>query len=98
MTRRISRELIKHLEWNPNQEESNIKPLQRTPVNGPTRLQSTAQSKVYIDDILKGKAFYNIDMPTALQHALDFAGENGYVATMPELITTESKADNNYNF
>jgi hypothetical protein len=53
---------------------------------------------ISIDDILKGKTFYDGNMPTALQQALDFAGPNGYVATMPELIAAKLKASDDHDF
>ena len=57
---------------------------------------------VNIDDLINyGKTFYSkekkdgkyIGVAVALQQALDFAGPNGYVATMPELIAAKLKAD-----
>jgi len=99
MTRIIPRELIKHLEWSPGQEVP-----QRSPVN-PTP-QPHHQMAVSIDDILQGRTFYSekkkgsmyIGVAVALREALDFAGEDGYVATMPELIAAKLKADNNHDF
>lgn len=32
-----------------------------------------------------GKVFYDHDLPTALEHAKEYAGEDGHVATLPEI-------------
>jgi len=105
MTRIIpDKELEKYIQatgWMPGQEVP-----QRTPVNNPTRSQSTPQGLISIDDILKGKTFYSekkkdgnyIGVSVALQEALDFAGTNGYVATMPELIAAKLKAEKSHDF
>ncbi|RLE38355.1 hypothetical protein DRJ17_04215 [Candidatus Woesearchaeota archaeon] len=62
---------------------------------------------VNIDDLINyGKTFYSEEMKrimhigvaVALQQALDFAGPNGYVATMPELIAARLKVDENHDF
>ena len=59
-----------------------------------------------IDDILKGTTFYSneqkdgkyIGLPIALEQALEHAGSNGIVATMPELIAAKVKADKSHKF
>ncbi|RLE38357.1 hypothetical protein DRJ17_04225 [Candidatus Woesearchaeota archaeon] len=62
---------------------------------------------VNIDDLINyGKTFYSeekkgkmhIGVAVALQQALDFAGPNGYVATMPELIAAKLKVDESHDF
>jgi len=92
MTRIIPRELIKHLEWIPGQE-----PLQQEPV--PQVIPPSQQNSLfYIDDILKGTPFYDDKLPIALQKTLEFAGEGGIVATMPELIAAKIEADKSHDF
>ncbi len=60
-----------------------------------------------VDDILGGKPFYSdkknpkgllIGIPVALKEALDYAGETGIVATMPELIKAKIKANKSHKF
>jgi hypothetical protein len=79
----------------------------RQPVNNSNRIQSvTSQSIVNIDDILKGKTFfsekkkdgYYIGLAVALGEALDYVGTDGYVATMPELISAKLKAEKSHDF
>jgi hypothetical protein len=101
MTRIIpNKELEKYIQatgWKPGQE---------VPIINPTITPSVAQSMINIDDILKGETFYSvknkdgnhIGVSVALQEALDFAGTNGYVATMPELITAKLKAEKSHDF
>jgi hypothetical protein len=88
--------------WIPGQEV----PI-RQPVNNPNRTQPvTSQNIVNIDDILKGKTFYSekkkdgnyIGVAVALQEALDYVGTEGYVATMPELISAKLKAEKSHDF
>ena len=79
----------------------------RKPVNNPNRTQPvTSQSIVNIDDILKGKTFFSekkkdgnyIGLAVALGEALDYVGTDGYVATMPELISAKLKAEKSHDF
>ncbi|MCF7859200.1 MAG: hypothetical protein K9N07_07745 [Candidatus Cloacimonetes bacterium] len=79
----------------------------RQPVNNPNRTQPiTSQSIVNIDDILKGKTFFSekkkdgnyIGLAVALGEALDYVGTDGYVATMPELISAKLKAEKSHDF
>jgi hypothetical protein len=71
----------------------------RQPINNPNRTQPVMpQNMVNIDDILKGKMFYESNLPDALQQALDHAGSTGYVATMPELIAAKVKAGDDHDF
>jgi len=97
MTRIIpDKDLEKYIQatgWVPGQEV----PI-RKPVNKSTRPQLTPQSMINIDDILKGKTFHDGNMSTALQQALDFAGPNGYVATIPELIAAKLNAGDDHDF
>ncbi|MCF7859202.1 MAG: hypothetical protein K9N07_07755 [Candidatus Cloacimonetes bacterium] len=80
--------------WIPGQEI----PL-RQPVNNPNRTQpAMPQNMVNINDILKGKMFYDGNLADALQQALEHAGSTGYVATMPELIAAKVKAGKNHDF
>ncbi len=61
-----------------------------------------------VDELIdSGKTFYNdekryhyfcMGVSVAFQEALDFAGFNGYVATMPELIAAKLKADKSHDF
>ncbi|MAG47366.1 hypothetical protein CL617_02070 [archaeon] len=83
MTRIIPYELIKHLEWTPDQEV----PSQPKPV------QPLSNNPMYdLDDILKGRTFHSeerddngnyIGVVIALQEALDYVGDKGIIATMP---------------
>ena len=69
-------------------------------------LRKKSGPAVNIDDILKGKTFHSVEEKdgkriggaVALQKALDFAGSDGYVATMPELIAAKVKADKSHDF
>jgi hypothetical protein len=71
----------------------------RQPINNPNRTQPIMpQNMVNIDDILKGKMFYDSNLPDALQQALDHTGSTGYVATMPELIAAKVKAGDDHDF
>ena len=97
MTRIIPYDLIKHLEWAPGKEI----PAQPDPIQ-----YSLDNRKYSIDDILKGETFYSnerdgkkyIGIPIALQQALEHAGEEGIVATMPELIAAKAKAEKSHEF
>jgi len=100
MTKIIPRELIKHLEWIPGQENP------QEPVID-SRPQSIRQKEVSIDDILKGKTFFSdkkdvndksIGLAVALKESLEYVGSNGYLGTMPELIAAKLKADNHHDF
>ena len=91
MKRIIPRELIKHLEWAPGQDSPEQQVI--SPIVHPAL--SPAFS---IDDILNGTVFYDASMPTALRQALDYAGTNGIVATMPEFIAAKAKADKGHAF
>ena len=60
-----------------------------------------------VDDLINnGQPFYSdqkdgdkyVGLPIALEQALNHAGTNGYVATMPELIAAKLKAGKNHNF
>ncbi|MAG52586.1 MAG: hypothetical protein CMH62_01350 [Nanoarchaeota archaeon] len=97
MTRIIPYELIKHLEWTPGQEI----PAQPEP------LQPALDTRDYsLDDILRGKTFYSnerdgekyVGLPIALEEALNYAGDEGIVFTMPELIAAKVKADKSHEF
>jgi hypothetical protein len=96
----IPRDKIKHLEWNP--ENGTPTP----PVVTPPNTTSTQASRYSLDDILKGKTFYNADknsagnyigVAIALQQALDYATPEGIVATMPELIAAKIKAESTHD-
>ena len=92
MTRIIPPELIKHLEWKPGQE------LPEQPQPEPTIPTVQHTSKYNIDDVIKGKTFYDSKLPVALRQALEHAGPEGIVATMPELIAAKLKADKKHDF
>ena len=91
MTRLIPRELIKHLEWVPGQQP----PKQEPPV--PVSIPQNS-SQYSLDDILHGRTFYDGKLPVALRQALEYAGREGIVATMPEFIAAKIKADKSHNF
>ncbi len=100
MTRIIPYELIKHLEWDPGKEMPNSQ-------NSEKPSQPGQQRTFGIDDLVRnGKAFYSnekedgnrIGVAVALQQALDYAGENGIIVTMPELIAAKVKADKEHDF
>ena len=61
-----------------------------------TKHENTSQYS--IEDILKGQPFYDDNLSDALQQALDHAGSDGIVASMPELIVAKIKADENHDF
>jgi len=95
MTSIIPRELIRHLEWSPGQEEPqkpSPKPIQQTK---PQNISS-------IDTLVReGKPFYSaerdgsgkfIGAARSLEQALGYATNEGIVASMPYLIAGKSKA------
>src|SRR3989344_5291088 len=94
---RIPRELIRHLEWSPGQEV----PVIDAPKPAPAPAVDTA--KFSIDDLINnGKHFYsnkqnsdgsNVGVPIALREALEYAGSEGIVPSMPYLIAGKAKAD-----
>ena len=98
MTRIIPYELIKHLEWTPDQEV----PSQPKPV------QPLSNNPMYdLDDILKGRTFHSeerddngnyIGVVIALQEALDYVGDKGIIATMPEMIAAKVQAEKEHDF
>ena len=86
MTRIIPYELIKHLEWTPDQEV----PSQPEPV----QLKPTEQIVFSIDHLINnGNEFYNTNLPTALEEAINSIGKNGVIASMPYLIAGKAQAD-----
>ena len=91
MTRIIPRELIKHLEWAPGQAH----PVQPTPSQ---IVASVGSSSFSIDDILNGTTFYDASMPAALRQAIEYTGNSGIVANMPEFIAAKAKADKDHEF
>jgi len=65
------------------------------------------EKNISIEDILKGKTFYSeerdskgqcIGVSVALREAINYAGENGIVVSMPELIAAKIKADKTHEF
>jgi len=97
MEKIIPRNLIKHLEWTPGQA---------LPQPAPVSASSPAIKRFSIDDILKGQPFYSnqkdgdnwVGLPIALREALKYAGSDGIIATMPELIAAKLKTDKNHDF
>ena len=102
MTDIIPRDLIRHLEYNPD------KKVPKQEVSSP----QPSNKKFSIEDILNGKTFYgNMHKPRiskysdgeeALEAALAYAGPEGIVATMPELIaakiyTAQFRADHSHD-
>ena len=88
MTDIIPRDLIRHLEYNPNMEVS------------PQEVQEQPRKGFSIEDIINGKTFYgDIGNPSAeyssgveaLKEAFGYAGSEGIIATMPELIEARNK-------
>jgi hypothetical protein len=99
MTKIIPRNLIQHLEWQPGQEHS-------TPP-APEQLNPVSITSQYsVDDIIDGRTFFSnqrdgskwVGVKVALQDALDYTGDNGIIATMPELIAAKLNADENHDF
>ena len=89
-TRVIPRELIKHLEWNPEQDS-------QQPPKEPPRAP-TGNHKLSIDSILKGTPFYDAKMPIALRKAEVYAGSSGIVVNLLEFIAAKAKADKSHPF
>ena len=87
MTDIIPRNLIRHLEYNPNLEVPSQE-VQEQPIKG-----------FGIEDILNGKTFYNEESKYyggVLEEALDYVGTEGILATMPELIEAKVSTDNTH--
>ncbi len=88
MTKRIPRELIRELEWEPGKELPKREP-SVTPV--PT-------SSYGIDDLLGGEPFDDENLAAALRKAQDYVDEDGFVLTMPELLQAKTAADSNHTY
>ncbi len=85
MTKRIPRELIRDLEWYPGKE---------LPEREPPQPQVLHESAVSIEDLLEhSKAFKADTVTSSLRDAQEHAGEEGYVATLPELLQARIEAD-----
>jgi hypothetical protein len=88
----IPRNLIQHLEWQPGQEPS-------TPP-APEQLNPVSITSQYsVDDIINnGQEFYDNKLPIALQQAIDHAGTDGIVVTMPELLAAKIQVERSHQF
>ena len=86
--KRIDPNLIKHLEWSPEDDDHSALP--------PNPVDRTL--KFSIEEILNGSEFYNTKLNIALQETEDYAGEEGIVVSMPELIAAKIKADKTHKF
>jgi len=80
---------IKNTGWVPGQE---------VPVQSKVKHVVKPAFEYDIEDILKGKTFYNDKLPVALEQALDYAGSDGIVTSMPELISAKVKAGKGHDF
>ena len=89
MIKIIPREQIKHLEWNTN----NPLPANSSNTTNTVPIQNFLNQEVSLDAIIAGTPFYDSKISVALQHVLEYATSDGYVATMPELIAAKIKAD-----
>ncbi|MBI1968846.1 hypothetical protein HYS49_02960 [Candidatus Woesearchaeota archaeon] len=100
MIKIIPRELIKHLEWTPDQQ------LPQKPQVNPTS-QPVQQRTASIDALINsGREFYSeqkdskgnyIGVAVALQEAMKQRGSDAIIATMPYLVAGKAQADkNNY--
>mgnify|MGYP001197462400 CR=1 FL=1 len=94
----IPRDKVRHLEWKPGQEVPPGPNFNRPSTPPTPSVGSNLDLNFTIDDILKGKTFYDDKLGIALQQAFDYAGTNPIIATMPELITAKLKADENHDF
>jgi hypothetical protein len=96
MTRIIPRDLIKHLEWTPNQEEPPRPPTDPSP-------QPVQQRATSIDALVNsGREFYSnqqdssgnyIGVAVALQEAVDKMDSDAIIVTLPYLIAGKAQAD-----
>ncbi len=94
MTRIIPYELIKHLEWDPDKQDSQK---QETPQPLPQQSTFTVESlinhgKEFFSDA-KDEENRSIGLATALQEAVDYVGNEGIIASMPYLIAGKAQAD-----
>ncbi|MFA6073163.1 MAG: hypothetical protein WC758_03555 [Candidatus Woesearchaeota archaeon] len=94
MIKIIPREQIKHLEWNTN----NPLPANSSNTTNTVPIQNFLNQEVSLDAILTGTPFYDSKISVALQQALEYATPDGYIATMPELISAKIKADKSHDF
>ncbi len=89
---------IRHLEWNP--DRGSVLPSTSSATQSAVSFSPTSNVifPADVEAILTGQIFYDAKLPDALQQALDYAGTDGIVATMPELIATKIKADKTHDF
>ena len=85
---RIPRELLQELEWKPGMEVPKREP--------PTQV---ALCPTYdIDDLLRGEPFEGRNLAAALRKAQDYANDDGFVLTMPELLQAKIAAGSDHQY
>jgi len=100
--KRIPREQIRHLEWNPAQPTPSV-PTPPTP--SPLPSPSSQLSQYSVDDILNGRIFFSdrkedekwVGLPIALEEAIAYAGKDGIV-TMPEFVAAKAHVPKTHGF
>ncbi len=55
----------------------------------------TLDKEVRVGKDVQGKRFYNQSLPNSLREAQEYAGKDGYVASMPQLLHGRVVADFN---